>query len=271
MRHDRVLVTVSDVPAYNAARRGQSLRPPRSAVAGEAGRGPPARRTRPALFRRSLRLPGPAHPLARLLFLLTLALLLAAVAPGFVPEPKWTERRVGALGVPLPAGDGWVQTERPGGVWVATRVQPDITGAAQYLYLVLAEAQTVSAPFAAWSPDALAAQYLQWAIEDLTEDGVETGDFALARPVIATEIHAGRRLHMLRTVKVYITPWHPDLKLEAQELHLLFLPDFPETRTFYKILLTADCFFEGCTAADLDLAPLRGLLDGLRVYPGPPG
>lgn len=272
MRPGKFLVTASDVPARHAGLWGrQAAWPPPPAAASATNAGSSARHSRPALFRRTLRLPGTARPVARLLLTLVLALLVAAVAPGFVPEPAWIERRVGDLGVPLPAGSGWVQTEREGDVWVASRVRRDLSGDARTLTLVLIEAQTVSAGFAQWPPEALAAQYLRWAIDDLTEDGVTTGRFSLIMVETTEVVRAGHRLHVMRNVKEFIDPWHPDLNREAQELYLLMLPDFNVRPTLYKILLTVDCFFEGCTAADLSLATLRPLLDGLRVYPAPSG
>lgn len=213
--------------------------------------------------------PRTTRHLKRLFAILAAALALTAVAPGFVKEPAWIEQRVGDLGVPLPAGRDWTRSERADGTLIASRVQRDITGDARLLHLVLVEAQTVSPAFAAWPPELLGAQYLQWAIEDLTRDGVETGQFVLPLSQVGVERHGGRRLHVLRTVKDYIEPWHPDLVREAQELYLVFPPDFAEQMTFYKILLTADCFFETCDTGDLSLSPLYPMLGMLRLYAAP--
>ena len=244
-------------------RRQISLRGPEIGARDLAAREGPAERT--ARHRQAR-----PHPIRRFLPLtLALTLFLTTLAPGFAAEPAWIERRVGALGVPLPAGAGWVQTQRDGGIWVASRVRRTVAGDAQFLYLALIEGQKVSAAFADWSPDRLAAQYLDWAVEDLTEDGVETGAYALTIRDRSAETHGTHTLYVLRVLKDYVDPWHPDLRLEAQELYLVIPPDFATNRTFYKILFTADCFFDGCIASDLDLSALHPLLDRLRDYSVP--
>lgn len=176
---------------------------------------------------------------------------------------EWRERRTGELGVPLPSGAGWEVQTQEGGGWQALRVRRDATGAPVVVHAIGVYAHTVPEKFSDWLPVEVATEYLLWEIENMRAQGVDTAQYSLEGLDVFEEERGGRVLHALRNVKRYGAADPSGIVLEEQELYLVFLPDFADTVTFYKIFLTAFCVFEECRLDDLGLEEMRPLLDGL--------
>ena len=199
--------------------------------------------------------------------LMAMLFVLLGSAAGLASNTRWREYRVADLGILLPTGNGWEVTEHESGEGrVAMRVQRNVDGDPEYFYVIQVYFNQVPRIYHDWLPVEVATDYLLLEIDNMQVEGVDKGEFSLPELDVYEEQHGGFTLHVLRNVKDYIEPWTPTLELEAQELYLVFPENFSDTTTFYKIFISADCFFEGCTVDDLDLSEMTPLLDDLRDY-----
>lgn len=201
----------------------------------------------------------------RIFFILVLLSVLVQTAVQ-ADESEWEERRSGDLGVLLPSGSDWQIQQPDPDVWLSMRIERMTNGDPKIVHQVIIAPHELPEDFSSWLPKDVSADYLRWEIENMQLEGVEKGEYDFLEAFIFEEQRGDFSLFALRNIKDYVEPWHPLLSLEAQELYLVFLPNFGDTATFYKIFISASCFFEECTISDLDLSRMYPLLDDLRDY-----
>lgn len=193
---------------------------------------------------------------------LAAALFAAPAAPAIADDVAWSPHATGSLSVPLPTGGGWTTQQSGDGVWQSLRIAHDADGNRVSALLVGVVPHPLPAQFQDWLPAEIATDYLRWEVENM-QGGVDRGDYTLSN-VRAVETRRGDHpVFVLHNEKTYADTPDTSLTFETQDLYLVFLPDFPETLTFYKIFLSAVCFAPDCGVADLDLALLDPVIDGI--------
>jgi hypothetical protein len=197
---------------------------------------------------------------------LATALLAAPAAPAIADDVAWAPQAIGSLSVPLPTGGGWTTQQSGDGMWQSLRIAQDADGNRVSALLIGVVPHPLPPQFHDWLPAEIATDYLRWEVANM-QSGEAQGEYTLTN-VHAVETRRGDRpLFVLHNEKTYADTPDTSLTFETQDLYLVFLPDFPETLTFYKIFLSAVCFAPECGFADLDLAVLDPVIDGIAHLP----
>jgi|LGOV01.1.fsa_nt_gb hypothetical protein len=176
----------------------------------------------------------------------------------------WIEYQVGDLSLMLPSDEKWQVTEESEALKFG-RAEYMPSGSRKLIQYLIVTPNPYPEAFDDWIAEEIAMAYREWEVSNMQDPDAEGSDFTLLEVELGEEVHGDYTLYYLKNLKdardIPETSW----TLEQQELYLVFLPDYAEKRTFYKLFFGAVCINPSCDIDDLSLDALKPTLDHLKM------